>query len=138
MDIRSLKSVLIRYIIALTELIFIWVPGGSKARGIALMTFHPLFFIAWIAIFFLYPSNRSLRFLIFLAACITALSQWLFRGCIVTKAEQLLTGTKETVMDPFLRFLGITPTHETRLAATLGCSISVTSIMFLSICMDHW
>ena len=138
MDVHSLRSVLIRYILALANLLFVWVPGGQKERGIALMTFHPLFFIAWIAIFFLYPSNHSLRFLIFLAACIIAFSQWLFRGCIVTKAEQLLTGTKETVMDPFLRFVGITPTHETRLAATLGGSISVTSIMFLCVCMDHW
>jgi hypothetical protein len=138
MDVHSLRSVLIRYILALANLLFVWVPGGQKERGIALMTFHPLFFIAWIAIFFLYPSNHSLRFLIFLSACIIAFSQWLFRGCIVTKAEQLLTGTKETVMDPFLRFVGITPTHETRLAVTLGCSISVTSIMFLCVCMDHW
>jgi len=136
MDIHSLRNVLIQYILALANLLFVWVPGGQKERGIALMTFHPIFFIAWVAIFFLYPSNRSLRFLIFLGACITAFSQWFFRGCIVTKAEQLLTGSKETIMDPFLRFIGITPTRETRLAITLGCSLSITSIMLFCVGID--
>lgn len=64
------------------------------------------------------------------------LTQWFFRGCIITRAEQALTGSKETVVDPFLQFVHIKPSRESRLAITLGLSVGVTSIMILSICMD--
>ena len=136
MEDGTIRSIFVNTIIALTRSIFCWLPGGDPSYGIALMTFHPIFIGFWVAVFFLYPSHRPLRLLILGIACLVVLSQWVFKGCIVTRAEQFLTKTKRTVMDPFLDFLQITPTRDTRLAVTFGISISITSIMVLSVFLD--
>ena len=64
------------------------------------------------------------------------LSQWFFKGCIITRAEQILTGSTETIVDPLLRCLMIKPTKDTRIAITVGCSMTVFFIMLFSICLD--
>jgi hypothetical protein len=133
---KQLRSIIIDAIIALTRVIFFWLPGGNPAHGAALAAFHPVFILSWVMIFFLYPSNRPLRLFICMAACITVFSHWYFRGCIITRAEQQLTGSKDTIMDPILEILNIKRTNDTRYAITVGFSMSVTSIMIFSILMD--
>jgi len=133
---KELRSTLVNAIIALTHVIFFWLPGGNPAHGAALAAFHPVFILSWVMIFFLYPSNRPLRLFICMAACITVFSHWYFRGCIITRAEQQLTGSKDTIMDPILEILNIKRTNDTRYAITVGFSMSVTSIMIFSILMD--
>jgi hypothetical protein len=133
---ENLRTTVVNCIIALTRAIFFWLPGGDMAHGTALRAIHPVFIIFWIAIFFLYPSNRPLRLLICIFAIITLLTQWFFKGCIITRAEQILTKSKETIMDPCLEFVNIKPTNGTRLAMTLGFSISIVSIMIFSIGID--
>jgi len=135
---EDLRSTLVNCIIAITHVLFFWLPGGNVAHGAALSAFHPVFLLSWVFIFFLYPSNRLLRVFICLATFITMFSQWYFKGCIITRAEQSLTGSKDTIMDPFLQFAGIKPTHQTRLAITLGMSTITASIMLFSICIDAY
>ena len=132
---EDLRLTIVRCIIAITRVLFFWLPGGDIAHGAALSAFHPVFILSWIVIFFLYPSNKPLRIFICLAACIIMFSQWYFKGCIITRAEQTLTGSKDTIMDPFLQFANIKPTNQTRLAITLGMSTSIVGIMLFSILM---
>jgi hypothetical protein len=133
---KELRSTLVNAIIALTHAMFFWLPGGNAAHGAALAAFHPVFILSWVIIFFLYPSNRPLRLFICILACMTVFSHWYFRGCIVTRAEQQLTGSQDTTVDPLLHILRIKSTNETRLAITVGSSISITLIMLFSVCMD--
>jgi len=135
---EAFRATLIKCILALTRVLFFWLPGGDAAQGAALTAFHPVFMISWVLIFFLYPTNYPLRILICMFAILTMVSQWFFKGCIITRAEQFLTGSKETVVDPFLRFVNITPTKENRLAITIGISMTVTSIMIFLVCMDSF
>jgi len=133
---KELRSTLVNAIIALAHVIFFWLPGGNPAHGAALAAFHPVFIFSWVLIFFLYSSNRPLRIFICIFACLTVFSHWYFRGCIITRAEQYLTGSKDTIMDPILQILNIKPTNDTRFAITVGSSMSITSIMLFSILMD--
>ena len=133
---EELRLTLVKCIIAMTHVLFFWLPGGDAAHGSALSAFHPVFILSWILIFFLYPLNRPLRMFICISAFVIMFSQWYFKGCIITRAEQNLTGSKDTIMDPFLQFAGIKPTNHTRLAITLGMSTSIAGIMLFLICMD--
>lgn len=133
---EELRSTLVKCIVAIARVLFYWIPGGDNAYGIALSAFHPVLIISWVLIFFLYPYNRPLRIFICSTACLTLLSHLYFRSCLITRAEQILTGSKDTVVDPVLHFLNIKPSNETRLAITVGGSITVASIMLFSICMD--
>ena len=133
---EDLRSTLVRCIIAMTHALFFWLPGGDIAHGSALSAFHPVFLLSWVLIFFLYPSNKPLRIFICIAAFVIMFSQWYFKGCIITRAEQILTSSKDTIMDPFLHFAGIKATNQTRLAITLGISGSVAIIMLFSVYMD--
>ena len=135
---EELRSTMVKCIIAITRVLFFWLPGGDIAHGAALSAFHPVFILSWILLFFLYPSNRPLRVFICFCALITMFSQWYFKGCIITRAEQTLTGSKDTIIDPFLQFANIKPTHQTRLAVTLGMSTSIAGIMIFSIFMDFY
>ena len=133
---KELRSIVVDAIVALTRAVFFWLPGGNAAHGAALAAIHPIFILSWILIFFLYPYNRPLRLFICMAACVTVFSHWYFRGCIITRAEQQLTGSKQTIMDPVLQLLNIKLTNDTRFAITAGSSISITSIMIFSVLMD--
>jgi hypothetical protein len=133
---EDLRSTVVQCIIAITRVFFFWLPGGDIAHGAALSAFHPVFLLSWVFIFFLYPFNRPLRILICLGTLITMVSQWYFKGCIITRAEQILTGSKDTIIDPLLHFARIKPTHQTRLAITLGMSTMTACIMIFSIGVD--
>ena len=103
------------------------------AHGKALMTFHPIFLGSLIALFFLVPPRSPLRFYIaFFFLCVCC-SQWLFGGCILTRAEQRLTGSKDTILDPFLAFANIAVTRDTRNAATIAGGTLVCSILIWAV-----
>ena len=135
---EAFRLTLVRCIISITRAVFFWIPGGDIAQGSALRAVHPVIMVSWVLLFFLYPSNRPLRIFICSMAIVTMMSQWYFKGCIITRAEQRLTGSKDTVVDPFLRFIRVPPTKESQLAITLGMSITITTIMLFSVFMDSY
>jgi hypothetical protein len=127
--LRALKRALIDAILAVTRLLLCWLPGGDAERGRALFAAHAVAPIAGVLLFFALPLGHRGRLLLLLAALLVAASQWAFRGCVITKAEQLLTGEDATIVDAFLRLAALPAARDTRLAATVASSTAVAGVM---------
>lgn len=127
--LRNMRDVIVDLIVDLAKLVFFWVPGGDPAYGRALMTFHPFAIMMTVAFFFLLSPKHSARLIIACTAILVVASQWLLGGCVVTRAEQRLTGNKETIMDPFLTLAGLPADQHTRIAATIGMGTALASVL---------
>jgi hypothetical protein len=129
--LKPIKTSLIELIIALSRVFFFWLPGGDLARGQALMILH---FIGGCLLYTLYFTLKPLhpmRLFIFFTMVIIVVQQIVFRGCVITKAEQKLTGLNDTILDPWIRLCGLEPTRDLRVVcniATVGC-MSMTLLM---------
>lgn len=134
--LREIRSSLVDAFVAVARVLFFWIPGGDIAKGKALMACHPILIAGIIAIFFTVPARSPLRFLIAAMGLGVVASQWLLGGCVVTRAEQRLTGGKETILDPFLMLAGLDVNRDTRIAATIGSSTSIVGIMLWVIFYD--
>ena len=77
-----------------------------------------------------------MRFVILGLGIVTVASQWLLGGCVVTRAEQRLTGRKDTIVDPFLTLAGVEVNRDTRITATLGTSSAICIIMLWMLIVD--
>ena len=87
-------------------------------------------------LYFSFPP-RSIMRIIYLILCILVLiSNIIFKGCIVTRAEQFLTGKKDTILDELLIYLGITVNRETRFAFTIGSIIAISSFLTFTVIAD--
>jgi len=132
------RECLVELFIALAKALFFWVPGGDVAKGKALMACHPIFLACVTALFFIVEPKSPLRFIIVGLAVITVASQWLLGGCVVTRAEQRLTGSKETILDPFLILAKISVNRDTRIAGTIGSGTAVCVILVWAFLCDIW
>lgn len=133
--LRRIRDGLVAVIIALTRVIFFWLPGGDIAHGQALMALHPMIIGTVIGLFFLLPANHPGRLGILAISLVVMSTQWLF-GCVITRAEQQLTGNKETICDPFLSLANIAVNRDTRQAATLAVGTAVAVIMVMVVGFD--
>ena len=136
--LRNIREALVELFVALAKTLFFWVPGGDVVKGKALMTAHPIFLACVTAMFFMVEPRSPLRFVIVALACITVTSQWLLGGCVVTRAEQRLTGSKETILDPFLVLAKISVNRDTRIAATIGTGTAVCVLLIWAFLCDIW
>lgn len=136
--LRHVREALVDLFVAIARALFFFIPGGDIAKGKALMTFHPIFLLFVTASFFVTSSQSSLRFIIMILAVMTVASQWLLGGCVVTRAEQKLTGSKETILDPFLVLGGVQVNRDTRVAATIAAGTAVCSILVWAFLCDLW
>jgi len=134
--LRDVRTALVEFFIAFARLAFFWLPGGDLAKGRALMALHPIFMVLVIALFFVIPPRHPLRTVIVMFSLIVVASQWLLGGCVVTRAEQRLTGQKDTILDPFLSLARVAVNRDTRIATTVGISTTVCSILLWSILCD--
>jgi len=129
--LKPIKSALIDLFVSIARVLFFWLPGGDISKGQALMILH---FVGGCLLYTMYFTLRSLhpvRLFIFFAFFLIVLQQVLFRGCVMTKAEQKLTGSNDTVLDPWIRLCGLEPTRELRIMtnfAIVGC-MSLTLLM---------
>jgi hypothetical protein len=128
--LRGFRDGVVDLIVALARVLFFWIPGDDLVKGRALMTFHPLLLLFTTLAFFTLPPRSGGRILILMLALGTVASQWLLGGCVITRAEQRLTGNKETIADPFLKLARIRVDRDTRLASTLG--VGTTTAVILS------
>jgi hypothetical protein len=133
--LREIRDGLIAVIIALTRVVFFWLPGGDIAHGQALMALHPMIIGSVISLFFILPSHHPGRLIILAVALVVMASQWLF-GCVITRAEQKLTGNTETIVDPFLGLANIAVNRDTRQAATLAVGTAIAVVMVLVVACD--
>ena len=135
--LRGFRDGVVDLIVALARVIFFWIPGDDTAKGRALMTFHPLLLLFSTLAFFMLPPRGVGRIIILILALGTAASQWLLGGCVITRAEQRLTGSKETIADPFLKLASINVNRDTRLAATLGVGTTSAVIILWACLCDY-
>ena len=87
---------------------------------------------------FIYISTfLSFKLAIAIAALVVLISQFAFRGCILSRAEQRLTGEKETIADPVLRLCGIEVTPENRMSATIVSTVAICLILLWGTAADY-
>jgi hypothetical protein len=134
--LREIRNGLVDTFVSVARVLFFWIPGGDIAKGKALMACHPILIAGIIAMFFTASAKSPLRFIIAATGLAVVASQWLLGGCVVTRAEQRLTGGKETILDPFLMLAGLEVNRDTRIAATIGSSTSIVGIMMWVIFCD--
>lgn len=127
--LRQIRESLTDLFVALGRALFFWIPGGDSAKGRALMTLHPLVILMGVGAFFIAPPRSPLRLLILIAGMLIVASQWLLGGCVLTRAEQRLTGSTDTIMDSFLRLAHLPVNRETRIALTIGSGTAILSVM---------
>lgn len=133
--LREIRDGLVAVIIALTRVVFFWLPGGDVAHGQALMALHPMIIGSVITLFFVLPPHHPGRLVILAVSLVVMATQWLF-GCVITRAEQKLTGNTETIVDPFLGLANIAANRDTRQAATLAVGTAIAVVMILVVACD--
>ena len=129
--LRPIKYSLIDLFIAISKVLFFWLPGGDIAKGQALMILHFFGGCLLYTIYFYLSHRHPGRLFIFFFFVIVILQQIVFRGCVITKAEQKLMGSDDTIMDPWIRLVGYQPTRESRIVCSTGVvgSMSLTLLM---------
>ena len=130
--LRPIKYALIDLFVSLARVIFFWLPGDDKSRGEALMVMHFIGGCLLYTVYFALPKLNPMRLFIFLFFVVIVLQQVVFRGCVITKAEQQLTGRKDTILDPWIRLLGLEPNRELRMV----CNIAVVGCMSMTLLMN--
>ena len=130
--LRPIKYSLIDLFISLSRVLFFWLPGGDLARGQALMVLHLLGGCALYTLYFALARKHPMRLFIFLFFVIVDLQQIVFRGCVITKAEQRLIGSDVTIMDPWIKLVGYEPSRESRIV----CSTGVVGTMSCTLLMN--
>lgn len=136
--LRPLKYALIDLFISLSRIFFCWVPGGDVGKGKALILFHALSTIYIYINYFALHSNKSLRLLICLFFVLIIFQQLMFRGCVITKAEQKLTGQNDTIFDSLIRIVGYEPTRELRLISSVGIFGAMTFTLLINTILDQF
>ena len=130
--LRPIKSAFIDLFISIARVLFFWLPGGDLAIGQALMVFHFVGGCILYTIYFTLPHLNPMRLFIFFFFVLVIIQQIVFRGCVITKAEQKLTGSSDTILDPWIRMTGLAPTRELRMV----CNISVVCCMSMTLLMN--
>jgi hypothetical protein len=136
--LKPIKTSLIDLFISLSRVIFFWLPGSDISKGQALMILHLFGGCLIYSLFFILPNGHVCRLFIFLFYAIVVLQQLLFRGCVITKAEQHLTGSSDTIMDPLIRLSGFEPTRELRIATSIGVMFAMTMTLLMNIIVQYF
>lgn len=135
--LRPIKYSLIDLFTSLARIIFFWLPGGDKAKGQGLMILH-FFGGCLLYTFYFYNSPKSAnRIFIFLFFIVIILQQIIFRGCVITKAEQKLMQSDDTIMDPWIRVVGFQPNRESRIVCSTGVVGSMTLTLLMNTILEQ-
>jgi hypothetical protein len=127
--VKEIRTLLEDMIIAIARVLFFWVPG-DVGKGHALMVLH-LCMKLWFIPFFLVSPRSPIRLIILCITLGIVATQWIFRGCVVTRAEQRLTGGKETIIDSLVTLMGASATNDTLRVVTITTGTTVAAIMIL-------
>ena len=136
--LRPIKYALVDLFISLARVLFCWLPGGDLAKGQALLVFHFVGGCLLYTIYFIMPLHHPLRLFILLLAIVVIIQQIVFRGCVITKAEQKLTKNSETVMDPWIHLIGLEPTRDLRNAVSIGIAGSMTLTLLMNTVLEQF
>ena len=134
--LRRIQDRLVDFLELLARALFFWLPS-DYAKGRALMFIHAAAGLGLIGVFFLLAPKSPFKVAIAIAAAIILVSQFAFRGCILSRVEQRLTGTKDTIVDPVLNLCNIEVTSANRMSATIVSTISICLIMIWATAVDY-
>ena len=135
--LRPIKYSLIDLFIAISKVLFFWLPGGDMAKGQALMIMHFFGGCLLYTLYFYSERKHPLRLFIFLFFVAVIVQQVIFRGCVITKAEQKLMGTDDTIMDPWIRIVGYQPNRESRIVCSTGVVGSMTLTLLMNTILEQ-
>ena len=130
--LRPIKYSFVDLFISLARVFFFWLPGGDLGKGQALMVAHFIGGCVLYTLYFILPPNQPFRMFIFFFFVLVIALQVIFRGCVLTKAEQTLTSNDDTIMDPLIRLSGFEPERITRIV----CSLAVVGTMAMTLLMN--
>lgn len=134
--LRRIQDNLVDFLELFARILFFWLPS-DYAKGRALMFIHSIAGLGLISVFFLLAPKSPFKLAIAVAALIVLISQFAFRGCILSRAEQRLTGEKDTIADPVLRLCGIEVTPANRMSATIVSTVSICLILLWGTLTDY-
>jgi hypothetical protein len=135
--IRNFQEISVDIIIDITQMFLFWLPGGNILKGKILTLIHIFIAMFGNILFFTFPPRSIMRILYLFLCLFVLITNLLFRGCVITRAEQRLTGSKETILDKLLIFTGISVNRDTRYAITLGSIITIFSLITFSVVADY-
>lgn len=132
----DVRDILVNILSFVARVLFFWLPT-KEAQGHALMYLHSVAGLGLIATFFLLPPKSPWKLAIAGGALSVLVGQFVFRGCILSRAEQQLTGTKDTIIDPLLQLCGIELTGANRKSATIISTVAICLIMIWATTVDY-
>jgi hypothetical protein len=136
--LRPIKYSLVDLFVSIARVLFCWLPGGDEGKGQALMVAHFMGGCILYTLYFILAPNKGLKIFIFLFFVAIILQQIIFRGCVITKAEQKLTGKNDTILDPWIRISGFEPSREMRIVASMGVVGTMTLTLLLNTILDQF
>ena len=129
---KRIKSGFVELFKQIAQVFFFWLPGDDRAKGQALMVFHFVGGCVLYTMYFAMPKLHPSRLFIFLFFVLVIIQQVALRGCVITRAEQQLTKTSDTILDPWIRLSGLEPNKELRII----CNIAVVGCMACTLLMN--
>lgn len=135
--LRPIKYSLVDLFISFSRVFFFWLPGGDIGKGQALMVVHFIGGCLLYTIYFILSPNHGFRLIIFLFFLLIVLQQLIFRGCVITKAEQTLTGKDDTILDPWIRISGFEPNRDLRMVCSIGIIGSMAMTLLMNTILDQ-
>ena len=136
MNIKQLQTILENCIIQFTHIVFFWMPDDISKGNALIMLHHCL--NLYIIPFFILPAAHPLRLIILISVIIIAASQWIFRGCIITRAERRLTKNNVSILDSLVSKMGVVVTNDTLFVCTISSGTTLVIIMILSYVGDFF
>jgi hypothetical protein len=136
--LRPIKYSLVDLFVSLARVFFFWLPGGDIGKGQALMVAHFVGGCTLYSLYFVLQPNQAFRLFIFFFFVIIILQQLVFRGCVITKAEQKLTGNDDTILDPWIRLSGFEPSRESRVVCSIGVVGCMTTTLLMNTILDQF
>jgi hypothetical protein len=133
--VKEIRTRLEEVVISMARVLFFWVPG-DVGKGHALMVLH-ICMQFWFIPFFILSNSNPLRFIILFATILIVASQWIFRSCIITRAERRLTGNNETIIDSFVTLMGANVNNDTLKVATIASGTTLVGIMIIAYICDY-
>jgi hypothetical protein len=136
--LRPIKYSFVDLFVSLARVFFFWLPGEDAGKGQALMVAHFLGGVILYLLYFILPPNQAFRMFIFFFFVAIIIQQIVFRGCVITKAEQRLTGSDETILDPVIKLSGFEPTRDTRVVCSISVVGTITTTLLINTIIDQF
>ena len=111
----------------------------SEKVGNVIIPIHAFFAVLLILIA-IFTTNYNALFVLIILLTLQTITYVMFRGCIITRLEKILTKNNYTVLDPLLNVVGLPVTDKNRYNITLiiiACVWIIVLLKFYAISQLH-